>query len=96
MCGGFGRLEDPEDDGGEELESGEKPEILDDGVRGVLHDVGVDGNGGELLPGAGAEQAEVEARLGGTSGALQEAEDDVLGGELRRGGGRGAIGTNGT
>jgi hypothetical protein len=95
MCGGLGRLEDPEDDGGEEIESGEKPEVLDDGVGGVRHDVRVDGDGGELLPGARAEEAEVEARLGRTAGALQEAEDDLLGGELRGGGGRGAVGSNG-
>ena len=92
----FGGLEDPEDDGREEVESGEKPEVLDDGVGRVRHDVGVDRDRRELLAGARAEEVEVEARLGRAAGALQEAKDDVLGGELRGGGGRGAVGSNGT
>ena len=45
----FGRLEDSEDDGREEVESREEPEVLDDGAGGVGHDVGVDGAQGRSL-----------------------------------------------
>lgn len=78
----IGGLKDPQDDGGEEVESREKPKVLNDGIRRVRHDVGVDRDGRELLPRTSSKEAEVKARLGRTPRALEEPEDDVLGCEV--------------
>jgi hypothetical protein len=86
----IGGLKDPQDHGGEEVESREEPEVLDDGIRRVCHDVGVDRDGRELLPWACSKEAEVKAGLGRAAGALEEPKDDVLGCELGR---RGQIGS---
>jgi hypothetical protein len=90
-----GGLEEAEDDGGEELERREEAEILDDAARRVRHDVRVDGDRRELLPRAGPEEVDVEARLRRAAGALEEAEDGLLRGELGAARGLGRLGAHG-
>ena len=55
----------------------EEAQVEDDRFGGVARHVGVDGDGGELLLGLGAEERQVEVGLGAPPDALEEAQDDV-------------------
>ncbi len=88
VCRRVRGLEDPEDDRRKEVERGEEPQVLDDGVGRAGHDVPVDRERRELLPRARAKEVQVQPRLGRAARALEEPEDDVLRREV---GGRGRL-----
>jgi len=92
---GVGRLEEAEDDRGEEIESREEAEVLGDSGRGFGHDVRVDRDRRELLARAGPEKVDVEARLRRAARALEETEDRLLRCELGAGGVLGRFGVHG-
>ncbi len=87
MLGRVGGGERPEHHHGREPQAREEAQREHHGFEGVARDVGVDGDGAELLLGLGAEELDVELRLGASTDALEEAQHDVG----RRGGRRGGL-----